>query len=549
VGEYIASRPTLTGTVTFSDSNGKDPYTHGAVLDGFIIDPNSPSMYMKGLCDNTTVTIGNNVKVRNTLFDGGSKPAIKWEGGCATIGPGNTFKNKARTAIRFYNDSTGKSDQAVKIINNDFYGNGVDGSGKTMYAHIHTAEDNAANRYILIKDNTIHDSAFASGFGIDDGSNDYLYLTGNEVYSNPWGGFRLGTEQAGSNAASGGKITISGEPNYTFANESYTDGSPNIFRNNGRGGIAIGAGITMDIIRNEIKENAWGGIHTGWDEPNAGLYTWPTTLGDAVLTIRKNKVFGNGDQTATAGGGIDVMHASGFIENNLVYDNDYAGIRVGDGVLSGMIIRHNTVVDNGGGSTPESSRVGGGIVYHDGYDQAGTTPCYYCRPYGTIPSSINVKDNVIAYNSRAALAGMGFTNTVGSEERDYNLIYWNNPGAFYWTGDCGYPDFTATWDFACITGQYGFDSSRYYDKGNAECIASGNPYPCCTGLDTGTCLGDNKWKLVDPNDIMTDPLFTDRPNDNYQLKPTVSGGLSSSDRAASDSGDKGAWGGSDPIDW
>ncbi|MFC1819014.1 right-handed parallel beta-helix repeat-containing protein [Thermodesulfobacteriota bacterium] len=549
VGDSLVSPPHLTGTVTFSDSNGKDPYTNGAVLDGFIIDPNSPSMYMKGSCDNTTVTIGNTVEVRNTLFNGGSKPAIKWEGGCATIGPGNTFKDKARTAIRFYADSTGRSDQAVKIINNTFDGNGTDGSGKTMYAHIHTAEDNTANRYILIKGNTIRNSFAASGFGIDDGSNDYLYLTGNEVDNNPLGGFRLGTEQAGSNAASGGKITISGEPNYTFAGESYTDGSPNKFHTNGRGGIVLGAGATMDIIRNDISNNAWGGIHTGWNEPNDGAYTWPTTLGDAVLTIRKNKVYGNGDQTATAGGGIDVMHASGFIENNLVYDNDYAGIRVGDGVLSGMTIRHNTVVDNGGGTTPEPrSRVGGGIVYHDGYDQDGSTPCYYCRPYGTIPLAINVKDNVIAYNSRAALAGMGYPNTVGSEERDYNLIYSNNPGAWFWSADCGYVaaggDYsTNQMNVGCLSGQYSFNP-LYWDYDPVKTL-----------------------KSQDPNDIFDDPLFTDRANDDYTLTGSSPGAGTASDgdnssctgagtpyACCTGSGtgtceDRGAWGGSYPIDW
>jgi len=552
VSESIIDRPHLTGTITFNAGNPNGPYTNdGAVLDGFIIDANSPSMYMKGWCDSSSVTLGNDVQVKYTLFDGGGKPAIKWEGGCATIGPGNTFRNKARTAIRFYADSTGKSTEAVKIIGNEFYGNGTSGGGKTMYAEIHTEEDNAANRYILIKDNLIHGNSFAGGIGIDDGSNDYLYLTGNEVYGNNWGGFRLGTEQAGSNAASGGSIIISGEPNYTFAGEIYTDGSPNKFHTNGRGGISIGAGITMDIIRNEIYNNAWGGIHTGWEEP-LGEYTWPTTPGSAVLTIRKNKVYGNGTGTDTAGGGIDVMYASGTIENNLVYENKYAGIRVGDGVLSGMTIRHNTVVDNGGGATPESSRVGGGIVYHDGYAQDGFTPCYYCRPYGTIPLSINVKDNVIAYTAKAALRGMGYPNTVGSEERDYNLIYSNNPGAWFWTFDCGYPD---SMDFKCVIGQYGFNTSYYKDKGNAYCIASVNPYPCCTGAGTGTCLGDKKVKLADPNDILDDPLFTDRANDDYRLcisagnpDPSCTG-TSPGSGAASDSGDMGAWGGSYPIDW
>jgi parallel beta-helix repeat protein len=247
------------------------------------------------------------------------------------------------------------------------------------------------------------------------------------------------------------------------------------------------------------------------------------------------------------------MHASGTIENNLVYENDYAGIRVGDGVLSGMTISHNTVVDNGGGTTPERSGAGGGIVYHDGYAQDGSTPCYYCRPYGTIPSNINVKDNVIAYSAKPAFPGMGLPNTA-AVERDYNLIYSNSQAAWFMSADCGYPDFTGSIDFICVNGQYGFGEnvSFYTDQGNANCIASLNPYPCCEDLGKGTCLGDGKLKLVAPNDILADPLFENRANDDYRLKVLSPGSGCASDESNPgycDGSDRGAWGGSYPIDW
>jgi hypothetical protein len=109
------------------------------------------------------------------------------------------------------------------------------------------------------------------------------------------------------------------------------------------------------------------------------------------------------------------------------------------------------------------------------------------------------------------------------------------------TPDCGYPD---PMNFMCVNGQYGFNTSYYVDRGNAYCIASVSPYPCCTGAGTGTCLGDSKLKLADPNDILDDPLFTDRANDDYTLT-----GSSPGSGTASDSGDKGGWGGSYPIDW
>jgi parallel beta-helix repeat protein len=481
-------------------------------------------MYMKGWCDSSSVTIGNDVEVKNTLFDGGGKPAIKWEGGCPTIGPGNTFRNKLRTALRIYTNA-GYSGKAAIIQGNEFYGNGIDGGTKTAYAQIHTQTDATAGRYILIKDNYIHDAAYSSGFGIAAGSDDNLYLTGNEVVDNPFAGFKLGTwgTKDDPDNPHTGQITISGEASYTFAGTAYTDGSPNKFYSNDRGGIVTSVVSNFDINKNEIYDNAWGGIHTGWLEPIDGEFTWPGGSTPAQMYIRTNKVYGNGTGTNTAGGGIDVMYAYGAIENNLVYENKYAGIRVGDGVLSGMTIRHNTVVDNGGGATLDRAVAGGGIVYHDGYDSSGTTPCYYCRPLGTIPSSINVKDNVIAYNARAALAGMGITNTVGSEERDYNLIYSNNPGAWFWSADCGYPaaypDYSQM-NFRCMIGQYGFQT-LYWDYNPVKTL-----------------------KTQDPNDILDNPLFTNRANDDYTLT-----GSSPGSGTASDSGDKGAWGGSYPIDW
>ena len=69
-------------------------------------------------------------------------------------------------------------------------------------------------------------------------------------------------------------------------------------------------------------------------------------------------------------------------------------------------------------------------------------------------------------------------------------------------------------------------------------------FPCCTGAGTGKCPGDSKLKLADPNDILDDPLFTDRANDDYALT-----GSSPGFGTTSDSGDRGGWGGSYPIDW
>jgi hypothetical protein len=181
--------------------------------------------------------------------------------------------------------------------------------------------------------------------------------------------------------------------------------------------------------------------------------------------------------------------------NNVVYKNEFAGIRVGDGVGGSHItnISHNTVAENGGGTTLDQAVAGGGIVYHDGYDSTGTTPCYYCKPHGTL----------------------------GSEERDYNLIYSNNiqPGSPEWmTADCGYVaalgDYsTGQIDFKCLSGQYGFQP-LYWDN--------------------------SVLKTQDPNDILDDPLFVSMTtgSEDYQLD-TGSPGIG----AGSDATDMGAWGG------
>ncbi len=236
---------------------------------------------------------------------------------------------------------------------------------------------------------------------------------------------------------------------------------------------------------------AGGGIHTGFEEPLSGLYTWPSALGSAVLTIRKNKVYGNGTGTDAAGGGIDVMWASGTIENNVVYENKFAGIRVGDGHVTN--ISHNTVVSNGLG----------GIVYHDGTSD-GTTPCYDCRPHGDAPVPLTLKDNIIVYNGTAALRGMSTANAGYTTNGGYSLLYANNTGWAVTTPDCTYPA-----NFRCYIAQYGFSASS----------------PA-------------------PNDIFGDPLFTGMANDVYTLTESSPGS-----GAASDSGDRGAWGGTYPMDW
>ena len=127
--------------------------------------------------------------------------------------------------------------------------------------------------------------------------------------------------------------------------------------------------------------------------------------------------------------------------------------------------------------------------------------------------------------------GLGFTNTLGSEERDYNLIYDNNPGAWWMTADCGYVaaggDYnTRQIDYKCLTGQYGFNP-LYWDYIPVKTL-----------------------KTQDPGDILDNPDFVSMTtgSEDYRLDDIIvpqSPGIGAGEGGT----DMGAWGGADPMDW
>ena len=504
------SYPQVYGTVTFSGD-----YTAQTLLDGVEIVNQSPSMYMK---PGTGAGINNNVILRRSILNGGGKPGIKHEGGHPII-ENNVFTASERPGIRILGPS-GTSTEAMIIRDNEFYGNSTAGTSSSNFYHteifFEDTKSTDPSNYVLLQGNLIHNNHVRAGINFDTG-NHYAYLTGNEIYSNPLAGIHIMGEQFSGTS----KITISGEQNFTFAGVAYTDGSPNIIRDNGGGGIVTEEAVTMDIISNDIYDNQWGGISTDKINPSTGYPNYDGftgTLGSAVLNIRKNYIHGNGKALNTIGGGINVRAATATIKNNVIYKNNRAGIRVGDYAVE---ISNNTVVSNGN----VTDDMGGGIVYDS---QINT--CMDCQPSGTLGSPITVKNNIIAYNEKAAFMGLGFTNTLGSEERDYNLIYSNNPGAWWWTEDCGYVaaggDYTTQQiDFKCLSGQYGFQP-LYWD---------------CWQCPEGKIL-----KTQDPGDILDNPDFVNMTtgSEDYQLD-TGSPGIGAGEGGT----DMGAWGGADPMDW
>jgi hypothetical protein len=366
-----------------------------------------------------------------------------------------------------------------------------------------------------IQNNDIFDQTAAAGINIG-GASQITVGDNNAIYGNRSGvAFFVSTNpDISGGSASSQPITITGNNIYgnTYAGIAVRDpitGTVTITDNNiyqnSRSGIGIRNSCTLDIIANAIYDQIRGGIHTGTDIANPGGFDG--TAGSAVLTIRKNKVYGNGQ--SLYGGGIDVRHADGTIYNNLVYENHRGGIRFGDWIDE---IINNTVSDNGN-ATEEK---GGGIIY----DDISATHAVNDPPEGIPPAPLLIRNNITTYNEKAGIRAC-FDMTVGSEERDYNLVYsnyqWNDVQGRWNTPDCGWPDAT---DMSCINQQYG-------------------------GVGMGCGSDWDHWPLsIYPHDIMMDPLFEDAANDNYRIQI-----ISPARNAGDDVTDMGAYGGTYPIDW
>ena len=469
--------PVIDGVVTFSG-----PFSSITTLDGFEIKNGGSNgcVYLHG----TGTGIDSDTTITDCLIHGSSGPGIKIDGSDATTSPvidNNTIYSNTEEGI--YPVDAGSSSQDAVIRNN------------TIRDNTEAGVNIAGASYVTIGTNNLIHHNYA-GIAFDTGtpgdpSSAPISIKGNKIYSNSYTGIFV-------KDAITGKVTISEE------NDIYS---------NYRGGISIQNSCELDIIRNKIRDNVRGGIHTGTDQANGVGFSGST--GSAVLTIKKNKVYSNGE--SSYGGGIDVRHASGTIYNNLVHHNFRGGIRFGDYITE---IVHNTVADNG------ESGLGGGIIYDD---LAGAVNA---EPEGTLTDSPNfppdplIRNNISAFNVKTGLRvgnnPSGLTScpgnpdrddpNLGDKYRDYNLLYSNNgTGAT----DCG-------WD----TGEY-----------VRSCVEKN--YGAC-GLTVTI-----PWTMLDPNDIMAAPSFVNREGDNYQLQ-----GDSPAKNAGDDGTDLGAYGGSDPlVDW
>ena len=278
---------------------------------------------------------------------------------------------------------------------NDIYSNGSnsssnDGGISIEYAaSTNTIQDNnihdnlfggiqvAEAASVTVQDNFIHDNGYG---GINNKGINDLTVSGNHIYGNGYGGININ----------------SGTGNIT----------QNTIEQNSRGGIGIMAPCTFEITNNEIHNNLRGGIHTGDDSANGGGYTDSGDYG--YLTIKSNKVYRNGQNGY--GGGIDVRHAYGVINNNLVYENHRAGIRFGDWIEE---IVNNTVVGNG------QDDIGAGIVYDDLAGEVNADP-------GGCAPDIPIKNNICTNNEKSGIYVKNCPNYTCPGQRDYNLLCRNH---------------------------------------------------------------------------------------------------------------------------
>jgi hypothetical protein len=341
--------------------------------------------------------------------------------------------------------------------------------------------------------NTIHDNYAGIGFNSGLlGSGDVDILS-NQIYRNDLGGIGIDDENSGA-------ILIDGN---------------DIFQNT-QGGIGIRNTCNLTISNNDIFINGRGGIHTGTDLEGGEVFN--DVPGLLTVQIFKNKVRNNGG--SGYGGGIDVRHASGSIYNNLVYENHRGGIRFGEFITE---IINNTSVDNG------SSLFGGGIIYDDLAGAVNAPPDSSLKDADSFPAPV-IRNNICAFDERAGIR-LGYMpggtdiyecpdNTAlyfGNRYRDFNLLYLNNQTTY----DCKWGE-------------------TYPDK---RCV--NRNYGGCGFIDA------TSWTVINPNDIMADPLFKDRPNDNYRLQKTSEGDPATSPGVGSGLGgvDMGAYGGPDALDW
>ncbi len=428
---------------------------------------------------------------------------------------GNHIYNNRLGGIRL--DGNGQSLSPTLIQNNHIYNNGK--AGMLLIDVGHPGDGSTPEGVASILDNNIYDHV--NGAGINIGGETYGDIAYNSIHDNKAGiAFNMGGVEFDPPQVSeynplpfhDSTLNIKGNDIYsnTMAGIIVKDiitGTINIIENdiyqNDRGGIGILNSCNLVINRNDIHNNIRGGIHTGTDVANdvfndelltdtEGFIGLPDT---ALMVVTQNKVHNNG--LNSYGGGIDIRHGTGVINNNLVYKNRMGGIRFGDYTSE---IVNNTVVENG----DEVQDKGGGIIYDD---LAGAVND---QSSGTPPAPIPIRNNISIFNTKAGIkdAICKDLSPILNTDRNYNLLYMNN--RFKYT------------------------------------------YPAHAPSNLGGCFPNS-------NELFAEPLFVDQGNDNYRIQsgsPATDAGdsaygsdVSIPPGVSTITIDMGAFGGTLGIDW
>ena len=303
---------------------------------------------------------------------------------------------------------------------------------------------------------------------------------------------------------------MSGDPAANFS------GTVTITQNdiayNSRAGIVMHTGCELEITKNNVHHStSRGGIHTGDDWGN-----FSGDIGDAILTIRQNKVHHN------FLGGVDIRHAAADVVNNLIYRNSRVALRVGP---SANEVSSNTLANNG------STDKGGGIIFDDpeicdpSCEDVEGNCAADCQPYGIPPAPFPVENNISAYNERAGIMACFYSTDI---YRDYNLVYSNNQSYLSgWCGDCASPD--------CSTGDRR-DVKRCIGAQLGRGCTDDSVFCCSAAMAAGPLSGETL--------LFAEPLFESivEGSEDYHLQagsPAIGTGTGGDDM--------GAYGGDYPI--
>lgn len=387
----------VINNITISNNNvansGKagiafNPQSQGAVVQA-IVDHNEiqhngqAGIYNRGA---TSLTVQNNNLIHDNTFGG---IFIDCPGSTNTI-QDNTIYTNSRAGIGV--NATASVTITHNDINNNTWGgisindavsdSTIDGNNTIRYNTFGGIRIKAASS-VTVEGNIIDNNGYG---GIYDMGSTVLSVNGTDIHHNQYGGIEINHD--------GGTGTI----------------THNTIHDNVYGGIGIKSACTFEISDNAIYGNHRGGIHTGDQTVDGGGFSGGA--GNALLTIKRNKVYDNG--LVGYGGGIDVRHASGTIYNNLVYGNHRAGIRFGDWIDE---IINNTVVSNG---TKDPAYLAAGIVYDDLLGDVNAEPGGYAT------NDIPIKNNICTNNGQAGIRINIGPSGVCPDNRDYNLLCQNH---------------------------------------------------------------------------------------------------------------------------